>query len=76
MTRIYGVGRYILWQFGTDDGYRYTNRRHAARAARESARTTSHAWVTDGNERNAAVVADYRRGERGDVYAATPGGAP
>lgn len=68
-NRIYGTGRYILWQHGITDGYRYTNKRHAARAARESARTTSHAWVTDDRRPlNDAEVAGYRRGESGKVY--------
>jgi hypothetical protein len=58
MTAIHGTGRYVLWQRGIDDGYRYTNKRDAVTAARQSARSTGRAWVTDeGAPRSARDVA-------------------
>lgn len=73
-TRIHGTGRYVLWQHGILDGYRYTNRRQAVRAARESARSTGDAWVTDERAAlDAPAVARYRRGASGRVYRAEVG---
>jgi hypothetical protein len=72
-TRIFGTGRYVLWQHGDLDGYRYTNRRRATTAARESARTTGRSWVTDGVGPGSPEIARYVRGESGRVYRAEVG---
>lgn len=69
--RFFGYGRYVLWQNGTSDAYRYANRRKAVHAARESAAASGMSWVTDGDDRREGHIATYRRDESGKVYQAT-----
>lgn len=76
MTCIYGTGPYVLWQLGIDDCYRYTNRRSAMMAARQSASSTSRSWVTDDRRpKSDDAVVVYCRGSSGRVYREAPKGS-